>query len=107
VAEANLVQKVLSQHPWLLGNTRKQLQPMLHHEGENVRWEVDRGLVEQEQECCNVRNLDDMILEQHAFPFLAGAVLGIQACDHVAGPASEPTVKQLEHYSRWVTQLRK
>ncbi len=48
-----------------------------------------------------------MILEQHAFPFLAGAVLGIQACDHVAGPASEHTVKQLEHYSRWVTQLRK
>jgi hypothetical protein len=28
-----------------------------------------------------------MILEQHAFfPFLVGAVLDIQACDHVAGP---------------------
>jgi hypothetical protein len=49
VPEANLVQKVLSQHPWLLGNTRKQLQPMLHHEGEDFRWEVDRGLVEEEQ----------------------------------------------------------
>jgi hypothetical protein len=50
-SEANLVQKVLShQHPWLLGNTRKQLQqPMLHHEGEDFRWEVDHGLVEEEQ----------------------------------------------------------
>jgi hypothetical protein len=49
VAEANLVQKVLSQHPRLLRNTRKQLQPMLHHEGEDFKREVDRGLVEEEQ----------------------------------------------------------
>jgi hypothetical protein len=31
-----------------------------------------------------------MILEQqHAFPFLAGVVLGIQACDHVARPLKD------------------